>query len=157
MSNTSHGFEVYDGGKGCDTLVLELTSEQANTEEFLVELAAYEEFIAGNHGQHFSPFFKFKSIGLKARNWEKIEIFVIDEPEVPTISIADAPPAEEGQDLVFAVSLDQPALADVTVDYEIVLDGSASADDLALGKFSLYTGTSEEGRVSRLEQDDIKA
>ena len=30
-------------------------------------------------------------------------------------------------------------------------------DDLALGKFSLYTGTSEEGRVSRLEQDDIKA
>lgn len=29
--------------------------------------------------------------------------------------------------------------------------------DLALGKFSLYTGTSEKGRVARLERDDIQA
>ena len=55
------------------------------------------------------------------------------------ISIGDAEPVVEGGELVFTVSLDQPALEDVTMEYTIALDGSASADDLPPG--TPLTGT----------------
>ena len=82
-SGDPYAVETYDGGKGCDTLVLELTHEQANSEEFLSELAAFEAFISGARGHFWKPFFKFESIGLKARNWEKVEVVIIDEPVFP--------------------------------------------------------------------------
>ena len=45
--------------------------------------------------------------------------------DVVQISIGDAEPVVEGGELVFTVSLDQPALEDVTMEYTIALDGSA--------------------------------
>lgn len=67
-------FAKYDGGKGCDTLVLELTKEEATSEEFLAELAEFNDLQHRyGHKADCAPYFIFVSFGLKGRNWEKMK------------------------------------------------------------------------------------
>ncbi len=78
--------DIYDGGRGCDTLVLELTQA-----EFLAvqqEIEDFEAFLAGGRrGCHYDTF-KF-SFGLWASDFEKLEVVVINDPPFVANPIAD--------------------------------------------------------------------
>jgi VCBS repeat-containing protein len=71
--------DVYGGGAGCDTLVLELTRS-----EFLAvqqEIEDFEAFLAGGRrGCHYEVF-KF-SFGLRAFGFEKLEVVITDSAPV---------------------------------------------------------------------------
>ncbi len=71
-SSSQSKFAKYDGGEGCDTLILELTEEQATSAEFLAELAAYNA-LQHRHGHKADcePYFVFEAIGLKAPTGRK--------------------------------------------------------------------------------------
>ncbi|MBM3561420.1 MAG: hypothetical protein FJX53_16415, partial [Alphaproteobacteria bacterium] len=95
--------DVYDGGKGRDTLVLELTSAEAASAAVQADLAAFASFLAANANHHSAsgPSFQFTAFDLKVANWEYYEIVVTGGPanEAP---VAGDDAAAMGEDSAIA-------------------------------------------------------
>ncbi|HZL96004.1 MAG TPA: Ig-like domain-containing protein, partial [Vicinamibacterales bacterium] len=72
--------DVYDGGKGFDTLQLTLTHSEFHSASVQQDIAAFQKFLdykANPHSDHGKTF-HFKSFDLDARNFEALKISVID-------------------------------------------------------------------------------
>ena len=68
--------DVYDGGTGDDRLRLLLTHAELNAAAMQSDIGAFSSFIAANRntGTDAGPQFVFTAIGLKAANWESLEL-----------------------------------------------------------------------------------
>lgn len=92
--------DVYDGGSGCDTLVLELTHGEYLLASVQADIEAFESFLEdkahprSDHGKTFH----FQSFDLDARNLEALEIRLVNN--APT-AYADA--AATGEDKPVAI------------------------------------------------------
>jgi len=93
--------DVYDGGKGFDTLQLTLTHGEFHLASVQADIAAFEAFLdshanpQSDHGKTF----EFKSFDLDARNFEALEIVLVNS--APTAG-ADAIATDEDTPLHIA-------------------------------------------------------
>lgn len=80
----------YDGGKGHDTLHLILTADEMANPDVQADIAAFQDFLANNHGGcgHHYGVFKFSSLDLAVRS---IEELVVDGEDVPPAGKNEAP------------------------------------------------------------------
>ena len=74
--------DFYDGGLDTDTLRLVVSSSIANDADFQADIQRYEDFLAvnGNPNSTTGAVFTFATLGLKAKNWETLEVAIVDEP-----------------------------------------------------------------------------
>ena len=92
LSENSRAHDVYDGGKGFDTLQLTLTRAELQLASVQQDIAAFEAFLArkanpySDHGRTF----EFKSFDLDVRNFEALEIRLVgdDTPPANTAPVA---------------------------------------------------------------------
>jgi len=96
MSENVGATNVYDGGKGTDTLTLELTHAQYASAAVQADLAAYNTFLAQNANSHTSngPAFQFHAFDLSVSNFEHINIVLVNAPVVITSGPESAAVAE---------------------------------------------------------------
>jgi VCBS repeat-containing protein len=76
--------DYYDGGKGVDTLRLTLTHAELQLASVQQDIAAFEAFLdrrANPHGEH-GKVFHFRSFELDVRNFEALEIRLLNAPPV---------------------------------------------------------------------------
>ncbi len=68
--------DVYDGGKGIDTLQLTLTSAELARADVQADIAAFEAFLARKENSHCDDgrTFQFQSFDLDVRNFEALDI-----------------------------------------------------------------------------------
>jgi Ca2+-binding RTX toxin-like protein len=64
--------DVYDGGKGSDTLVLQLTWGEMRLTSMQKDIAAFEGFLAG--GSNGGKTFEFQTFNLDVRNFEALRV-----------------------------------------------------------------------------------
>ena len=96
MSESLGTTDVYDGGKGTDTLQLELTHAQYASAAVQADLAAYNAFLALNANSHTSsgPTFHFSAFDLSVSNFEHVNIVLVNAPVVITSGPESAAVAE---------------------------------------------------------------
>ena len=96
MSESIGTTDVYDGGKGTDTLQLELTHAQYASAAVQADLAAYNTFLAQNANSHTSngPTFHFSAFDLSVSNFEHVNIVLVNAPVVITSGPESAAVAE---------------------------------------------------------------
>jgi VCBS repeat-containing protein len=96
MSESLGSTDVYDGGKGTDTLILELTHAQYASAAVQADLAAYNAFLALNANSHTSsgPTFHFSAFDLSVSNFEHVNIVLVNAPVVITSGPESAAVAE---------------------------------------------------------------
>jgi VCBS repeat-containing protein len=96
MSENVGATNVYDGGKGTDTLTLELTHAQYASAAVQADLAAYNTFLAQNANSHTSsgPAFHFSAFDLSVSNFEHVNIVLVNAPVVITSGPESATVAE---------------------------------------------------------------
>ncbi len=72
--------DLYDGGKGEDTLQMSLTSTELNRASVQQDIQRFEAFLDryGNEWKDNGPTFHFSSFDLDARNFERLEINLIN-------------------------------------------------------------------------------
>ena len=77
--------DVYDGGKGLDTLQLTLTSAERARVDVQADIAAFEAFLAREANSHCDDdrTFQFQSIDLDVRNFEALKIVEIGGNTAP--------------------------------------------------------------------------
>ncbi|HEX7221032.1 MAG TPA: tandem-95 repeat protein, partial [Burkholderiales bacterium] len=98
--------DVYDGGSGYDTLVLELTHGEFKLASVQEDIADFRSFLArgngyhGHHGHHGSKEFQFSSFDLSVSDFEALEVKLINT--APT-AVADAAATDEEHLVTIAV------------------------------------------------------
>ncbi len=94
--------DVYDGGKGIDTLRLTLTTAEADLAKD--DIAAFRAFLVHNENPHSDggKTFQFTSFDLDVRNFEALEIVTIGGNTAP-VAVGDNYGAVEDQTLVILV------------------------------------------------------
>jgi hypothetical protein len=90
VSENSGSRDYYNGGRGTDTLVLQMTTAEYESEAVQADLLAFEEFLARPGSCWKSQSFHFKAFDLKVKNWEQYEVVLTD---APIANSGDAPPA----------------------------------------------------------------
>ena len=135
LAENRNARDYYDGGYGTDTFRLRLTQAELNSAGIQADIEAFRQFITANANANTAngPVFKFTSFDLQLRNWEKLDVEVIDGTTPPTLSIADAQVVEGGA-LAFTVSVDKAdPNASITATYTITFPNGATAADLLPG------------------------
>jgi len=96
MSENVGATNVYDGGKGTDTLTLELTHAQYTSAAVQADLAAYNTFLAQHANPNTSngPAFHFSAFDLSVSNFEHVNIVLVNAPVVITSGPESAAVAE---------------------------------------------------------------
>jgi VCBS repeat-containing protein len=86
MSENVGATDVYDGGRGTDTLRLELTHAQYVSAAVQADLAAYNAFLAQHANSHTvnGPTFHFTAFDLSVSNFENVNIVIVNAPVVIT-------------------------------------------------------------------------
>ena len=81
MSENIGAIDLYDGGKGSDTLRLELTYGEAANAGVQADLTAYQAFLAANSNpnREHGPSFQFNTANLKASNFEKLDVVLVNQ------------------------------------------------------------------------------
>jgi VCBS repeat-containing protein len=92
--------DVYDGGKGTDTLVLELTHGEFLLSSVQKDIAAFQAFLAGGGHRHGHDGFEFSSFDLRVTNFEALQIVFVNT--APT-AVADAAATDEESALTIDV------------------------------------------------------
>ena len=90
LSENAGDADTYDGGKGDDTLRLVLNHLDNADAGVQADIQDYQDFLAGNGPKGKS--FSFSSFDLTARNWEGLEIELVN---APPIVIEDAAATDE--------------------------------------------------------------
>jgi VCBS repeat-containing protein len=100
-SENLRAHDVYDGGKGFDTLQLTLTHGEYLLASVQADIAAFEAFLDShaNPGSDHGKTFEFKSFDLDARNFEAREVVLVNA--TPTAA-ADTVPTDEDTPLQIA-------------------------------------------------------
>jgi VCBS repeat-containing protein len=93
--------DVYDGSKGFDTLKLSLTYGEARLDSIQQDIAAFRAFLEdhANPGSDHGKTFHFESFNLDARNFEALEITLVNAAPTAT---ADAIATDEDTPLLVA-------------------------------------------------------
>ncbi len=80
LSENAGASDHYDGGKGFDTLRLVLSSSEFANAAVQADIAAFQDFLAVYSDPTTSngPVFEFSAFDLDARNWEALEIVIVD-------------------------------------------------------------------------------
>ena len=123
VSENQGSFDVADGGRGEDTLLLEMTGDEWLSQQVQADIAAYLDFLDEGacppgfaFGRGPEKTFAFSSFGLKASGFENLRIIVDGVEQDP----ADEP-VTAGDD-EFAISEDGPALSASVLDNDSVPD-----------------------------------
>jgi VCBS repeat-containing protein len=127
--------DFYDGGKGTDTLNLELTQNEAAA--LAGEASDFEDFIAdnGNPGSSNGPSFEFDQIGLTARNFEALNITIINTN--PDAVDDDVTTDEDTAVLINVLANDTDAEGDTLTITEVTQPANGTAQ--IIGNQILYT------------------
>jgi len=85
LSENSRAHDVYDGGKGFDTLQLTLTHAELQLASVQKDIAAFEAFLACKANPHSDSgkTFHFQSFDLDVRNFEALKIHVVGGNTAP--------------------------------------------------------------------------
>jgi len=132
--------DVYDGGKGTDTLRLELTPAEARNAGVKADLGAYQAFLAA-HANPFTdsgPTFQFTAFDLKATDWENLEVV-----------LANAAP--EAVDDTGAT--DEDSVLEVTSPAEGLLANDSDPDQLDVLTVKDFDATSALGAAVTVNPD----
>ncbi|GMQ76588.1 MAG: hypothetical protein BMS9Abin01_1873 [Gammaproteobacteria bacterium] len=72
--------DYYNGGRGNDVLVLQMTQAEFDSAGVQADLAAFDAFLAGNGhgGGHHGHSFEFEAFDLKVKSWESYEVQITD-------------------------------------------------------------------------------
>jgi len=92
--------DVYDGGKGFDTLQLTLTWAEWNLASVQADIEAFEAFLERPGHGHGGKTFQFQSFDLDVRGFEDLKIVLLNTPPV---AADDAFTTNEDVPLVLAV------------------------------------------------------
>jgi VCBS repeat-containing protein len=84
LSENTGAHDVYDGGKGFDTLQLTVTWAELHLDSVQKDIAAFEAFLdrKANPKSDDGKTFHFQSFDLDARNFEALEIVLLNAPPV---------------------------------------------------------------------------
>lgn len=122
-SENTDSNDRYDGGRGYDTLRIELTDENWQDPQFRDELDDYMQFVAdANYGCGYisNGRFTFDSLGLTVSRIEDVEVFVNGVEVDPCDN-----PAEANDDAT-AIVADQATVSGNVLDNDSVFDGVAT-------------------------------
>lgn len=106
LSQNLRSHDVYDGGKGFDTLQLTLTQNEFQSASVQQDIAAFQKFLdhkANPHSDHGKTF-HFNSFDLDARNFEALKINVIDGAPANAAPTARDDVATTGEDTPLMVA-----------------------------------------------------
>lgn len=86
MTENVGSHDTANGGKGFDTLQLQLTSAQFHSAAVQADLAAYNTFLAAhqNQGTDTGPSFHFTAFDLTVSNFEHVNVIIVNNPPVIT-------------------------------------------------------------------------
>jgi VCBS repeat-containing protein len=86
MSENIGSHDTANGGKGIDTLQLQLTQQQFNSAAVQADLTAYNAFLAAhqNPGSDTGPAFHFTAFDLSVSNFEHVNVVIVNSPVVIT-------------------------------------------------------------------------
>ena len=133
--------DVYDGGKGFDTLRLELSYGEYLLESVLADIDAFEAFLecrANPRGEHGKTF-HFQSFDLDARNFEALEIVLLN-----AAPIARNDAAQTDEDTPLAIAPASLLANDSDTDH---LDELAVIDVDALSAFGAVITVGADGNL----------
>jgi hypothetical protein len=84
MSANIGSHDAANGGKGTDTVQLELTQQQFNSAAVQADLAAYHTFLAAHQtpGSDTGPAFHFTAFDLTVSNFETVNVVIVNSPVV---------------------------------------------------------------------------
>jgi hypothetical protein len=84
MAQNLGAHDHYDGGRGFDTLRLVLTHGEAALPGVQTDITDFNNFLAlyGNPAQAHGPVFHFASFDLHARNWEALDVVLVNTAPV---------------------------------------------------------------------------
>jgi RTX calcium-binding nonapeptide repeat (4 copies) len=84
MSANLGSHDAANGGKGTDTLQLQLTQQQFNSAAVQADLAAYHTFLAAhqNTGTDTGATFHFTAFDLSVSNFEVVNVVIVNSPVV---------------------------------------------------------------------------
>ena len=83
-NNDASSIDLYDGGTGIDTLLLELTQDESTDIDIQTDIENYQAFLASSTGESTGSF-TFSSLGLTVNNIEELVVTVaepVDEEPV---------------------------------------------------------------------------
>src|ERR1700759_3350096 len=97
MSVSAGTHDVFNGGKGADTLQLPLTQQQFNSAAVQADLTAYNAFLAAHQspGSDTGPAFHFTAFDLSASNFEHVNVVIVNSPVVITSGPESSTVAEQ--------------------------------------------------------------
>ena len=84
VSENAGARDLYNGGRGDDLLVLQMSHAQFESAEVKADLAAFDAFLAGQGHSFHHHSFQFDAFDLKVRGWERYEIQFTDSVEADT-------------------------------------------------------------------------
>ena len=96
MFKSAGATDFFDGGKGTDTLQLELTHAEFASAAVQADLAAFSAFLAQNVDSHSDkgPTFQFHAFDLSVANFETLNVVLVNAPVVITSGPESASVAE---------------------------------------------------------------
>ena len=142
----------YDGGQGCDTLLLEMTSEEWFRDDIQADIAEYLAYLDAKAGHGFGKYiskhgkdkdhhkykygktngdkFYFESLDLEVRKFEKLKVTVdgveLDPRDEPVDAVDDSYTTEFEDSIITGNVLDNDSVPDLVRSVELV-------DDVATG------------------------
>ncbi len=96
--------DIYDGGRGYDTLRLELTAGEFADPDIQADIAAFQDFLAANANPRTDrgDTFHFSAFDLAATDWEALDVVITNE--APTdLTLDNASVAENADGAVIGV------------------------------------------------------
>ena len=97
MSQNIGSHDTANGGKGTDTLQLQLTQQQFNSAAVQADLTAYNAFLAAHQspGTDTGPAFHFTAFDLSVSNFEQVNVVIVNSPVVITSGPESSTVAEQ--------------------------------------------------------------
>jgi VCBS repeat-containing protein len=97
MSENLGSHDTADGGRGTDTVQLELTQQQFNSAAVQADLAAYHTFLAthANPNTDNGATFHFTAFDLSVTDFEKVNVVILNSPVVITSGPESSTVAEQ--------------------------------------------------------------
>jgi Ca2+-binding RTX toxin-like protein len=109
VSENEGSKDYYNGGRGTDVLVLQMSHAEYSSVAVQADLAALTELMAQQGGYWGGRAFQFEAFNLKIRNFERYEIEYTDSVPVPAPTKPQVPPDAQ-DDKVFV----EPGLVAIT-------------------------------------------
>ena len=110
VSDNAGSRDYYNGGRGSDVLVLQMTQAQFESAEMQADLAALDTFLARNGGCWGSRSFQFEACDLKVRNFEHYEVELTDPAPTSGVPVIRQSPPQAQNDVVLVATGVTPIL-----------------------------------------------